>query len=271
VTILTALGLGVIQGLTEFLPVSSSAHLILGHAVFGWEENAASQAFDVSCHVGTLLAVLVFFRTDILALIRAVPRAFSPRPTGDARRLWLIVAGTIPVVIVGVFFSKFLEAHARTPWVAVIALAALAPLFFVVERLRSPRRGEATISFRDAFLIGIAQSCALIPGVSRSGSTIVTGMMLGLDRASAARFTFILSVPAVLAAAAKEGLELRHMGLSSHDMTVFCVGAGVSAVVGYAAIALFLRYLMSHRLDIFGWYRLALAAAGGAWLLASTR
>jgi undecaprenyl-diphosphatase len=268
VTVLTAVFLGVIQGLTEFLPVSSSAHLILGHAVFGWAENATSQAFDVACHVGSLVAVVAFFRRDILALVRAVPQALSAHPTGDGRRLWLIAVGTVPVVIVGLLAGKFLEAHARTPWIAVIALAALAPLFFLVERLKSPRRGEETISFTDAFAIGVAQSCALIPGVSRSGSTIVTGMMLGLDRASAARFTFVMSLPAILAAAAKEGLELRHLGLSGHDVTVFLVGAGVSAVVGYAAIGLLLRYLMHHKLDVFGWYRLALAAAAGVWLLA---
>jgi undecaprenyl-diphosphatase len=160
-----------------------------------------------------------------------------------------------------------LEAHARTPWVAIVALALLAPLFFVVERLRSPRRGAETISFTDALTIGVAQSCALVPGVSRSGSTIVTGMMLGLDRESAARFTFVMSLPAILAAATKEGLDLRHLGLSGHDALVFVVGAGVSAVVGYAAIGLLLRYLMRHRLDVFGWYRLAVAAGGCLWLL----
>ena len=267
-TVLTALLLGVLQGLTEFLPVSSSAHLILGHAVFGWSENATSQAFDVACHVGTLLAVVAFFRSDLVALVRAVPAALSAHPTGDGKRLWLIAVGTVPVVIVGGLFGTLIEAHARTPWVAVIALAALAPLFFVVERLRSPRRGEETMSLRDAFVIGIAQASALIPGVSRSGSTIVTGMMLGLDRASAARFTFVLSLPAILAAAAKEGFALRHLGLTGHDVVVFLVGAGVSAVVGYAAIGLLLRYLMHHKLGVFGWYRLAVAAAGCAWLVA---
>jgi undecaprenyl-diphosphatase len=260
--------LGTVQGLTEFLPVSSSAHLILVRAFLGWNEDAISVPFDVACHVGTLVAVVAFFRADILTMVRAIPRALSADPGTDGRRIWLIAVGTVPVVIVGLLFNKWLEAHTRTPMVAAATLALGGALFFVVERVRCPPLAEDALTMAGAGAIGVAQSAALVTGVSRSGATITMGMFLGLSRAAAARFTFLMSLPAILAAAAKEGLDLRHQPqpLTSHDLLIFAVGMLTSAAVGYVTVRFFLRYLTTHRLDVFGWYRIALAVATLVWL-----
>jgi undecaprenyl-diphosphatase len=268
VNLVAAALLGIVQGLTEFLPVSSSAHLILVREFFGWDAEAAfGQAFDVACHVGTLAAVVLFFRADVARLVAAVPSVFSRPQSGDTRRIWLIVVGTIPVVIVGALWSDAIEA-VRTPMVAAVALALGAFLLLFVERRGVQGRGEESLTPAGAFAIGTAQSMALVPGVSRSGITIATGMALGLRREVAARFTFLMSIPAILAAAAKEGLELRGLALGSHDVVLFLVGMASSAIVGYLTVKYFIRYLVSHRLDVFAWYRLALAAVTFVWLAA---
>ncbi len=264
-TLVEAAWLGVVQGLTEFLPVSSSAHLILVRAVFGWDAGALSLPFDVACHVGTLVAVVAFFRTDLRAIARAVPHVFSRTGHPDVRRLWRVVTATVPIVIVGLLFSDWVDA-VREPWVAASALLVGAGLLFVVERL-GPRTGsEATLTLTGAGIIGVAQAMALIPGVSRSGATITAGMWLGMNRLAAARFAFVMSVPAITAAAVKEGLELRHVVLTQHDLALFAVGLVTSGVVGYLAVSFLMRYLVSHRLDVFAWYRIAVACAILGWL-----
>ena len=260
--------LGIIQGLTEFLPVSSSAHLILARAFFGWEiPEAVELPFDVALHVGTLAAVFAFFRVDILGMVRAVPRIFSPAPDPSARLIRLIAVGTIPVVIVGLAFKDVIENVLRTPAVADGALAAGALLMLVAERVGRQTGDERTIGWGGAFLIGCAQASALIPGMSRSGSTISMGLFLGLRRDAAARFTFLLSIPAMVAAAGKEGLELMAVPLPDGSLSIIVVGAIVSAVVGYLTIKYFLRFLGSNRLDVFAAYRLILAAATVIWIL----
>jgi undecaprenyl-diphosphatase len=226
VDIIRAALLGSVQGITEFLPVSSSAHLILSRAFFGWNVEAFGLPFDVACHVGTLLAVLVFFRADLAGMARAVPAALTGQPTPETRRLWLIVIGTIPIVIVGLTLADVIEASMRTPFVAACALLAGAALLLAIERLGGAGRDESALGAGGALLIGIAQSVALIPGVSRSGATIAAGMAVGLRRDVAARFTFLLSIPAILAAAAKEALELRHSTFGASDLTLFAVGHG---------------------------------------------
>jgi undecaprenyl-diphosphatase len=259
--------LGIVQGLTEFLPVSSSAHLILARAFFGWETPPElGLAFDVALHVGTLVAIVLFFRPELTAMAAAVPSMLSRDPGHDGRLVWRIAVGTIPVVIVGLLFSDFIEETLRKPGVAAGALAVGAVAMLAAERLGPRSRTEASIGWTEAILIGCAQASALIPGVSRSGSTIVVGMFLGLRRDAAARFTFLLAVPAMLAAAAKEALELRQLDLTGGTAAVFATGVAVSAIVGYLTIKYFLRYLAGHRLDAFAYYRLALAAATVAWL-----
>lgn len=267
--ILSAVLLGTLQGITEFLPVSSSAHLILARAFFGWDAEAFGLAFDVACHVGTLLAVVVFFRADVLAMVRAVPTVFARPTTPDSRRIWLIAVGTIPIVIVGLTLADAIEAHTRTPAVAATALIVGAALLFAIERLGGAGHGESALTPAGAFGIGVAQSVALIPGVSRSGATIAAGMALGLRREVAARFTFLLSIPAILAAAAKEALALGEVAPSGHEIVIFAVGMATSALVGYATVKYLIRFLSTHRLDAFAWYRLALAAVTFIWLAQS--
>jgi undecaprenyl-diphosphatase len=260
-TLFYAALLGIIQGITEFLPVSSSAHLILVRALFGMDPDQFGIIFDVAIHLGTLAAVLVYFWQDIVEMIRALPDALSLSPSTHAARLiHLIVIGTIPIVIVGVLFADVIEEKLRTPWVTVFTLTLGAIGFLIVERLGPRTRTEKDLTVGDAVLFGSAQSLALIPGMSRSGSTITMGMFLGVTRADAARFSFLLGIPAVIAAAAKEGLKLRHGGLHGDMALVFAVGILTSAVVGYLSIRFLLRYLATHRLDLFAYYRLALAA-----------
>ena len=260
--------LGVIQGLTEFLPVSSSAHLILARAFFGWDAQAFGLAFDVACHLGTLIAVLVFFRRDIAAMLAAVPAMFSARPTPPARLAWLIVIGTVPAVVVGLLFGDLIEDRLRTPAVAAVTLSVVALAFFAVERFSAHRRGHDSLSVAEAVLLGIAQAAALVPGVSRSGGTIVAAMAVGLRREEAARFTFLLGIPAILGAAVLEGRVLLKTGLSSADAQLFLVGMVTSALVGYFTVKYFIRYLAGHSLAAFAWYRLLLAASVAVWLLA---
>jgi len=268
VTSLVAALLGVIQGLTEFLPVSSSAHLILARAFFGWDADAFGLAFDVACHVGTLTAVLVFFRRDIAEMVASVPAMFSSRPTPPARLAWLIVIGTIPAVVVGLLFGDAIEARLRTPAVAAVTLSVVALGFLAVERLSAHRRGNDSLSVGEVVLIGIAQAAALVPGVSRSGGTIVAAMGVGLRREEAARFTFLLGIPAILGAAVMEGRVLLKTGLSWGEAQLFLIGMVTSAFVGYFTVKYFIRYLAGHSLAAFAWYRLLLAAAVVVWLLA---
>jgi undecaprenyl-diphosphatase len=260
--------LGIIQGLTEFLPVSSSAHLILARAFFGWNSDQFGLAFDVACHVGTLAAVVVFFRSDILAMVKALPRLATlrgERPDASARLILLIAVGTVPTVIVALLFGKLLEERFRRPDVAAAMLAVVALAFFAVERYGAKRSVSASLSVTDAMVIGCAQAAALVPGVSRSGSTIVASMALGMRRDEAARFVFLLGIPAILAAAVKEGAPLLLHGLPPGEAPLFVAGMISSALVGYLAVRFFIRYVSNHSLAAFAWYRLALAATVVVW------
>ncbi len=258
--------LGIVQGLTEFLPVSSSAHLILARALFGWDADAFGLAFDVACHVGTLLAVVIYFWNDLWAMARALPRAFDAGE--DARRIRLIVVGTLPVVAVGLLFADAIENGLRSPAVTIVTLTLGAVLFLVAERVRPATRLASDITMGEALAFGCAQAAALVPGISRSGATITMGLFLGVRRAEAARFSFLLGVPAILAAALKEGLHLVEVGLSADAAPLFLVGMVTSAVVGYLTVRFFMRFLGSHRLDVFAAYRLILAAVVVVWLFA---
>jgi undecaprenyl-diphosphatase len=259
--VLIAALLGVVQGLTEFLPVSSSAHLILARVFFGWEAPEFGLAFDVAVHVGTLAAILAFFRADVAQMIVALPTTFSPRAGLHGRLARLIAIGTVPAVIVGVLFDDFIEAVLRTPHVAAATLAGGALVMLAAERIGRGVRAEESLGLADAILIGTAQASALVPGVSRSGATIAIGMLLGLRRESAARFAFLLGIPAIAGAGAREALDLRRLQPTSDTLLLFLTGMIVSAAVGYVTIKFFLRFLAGHRLDVFAYYRLALAAA----------
>jgi undecaprenyl-diphosphatase len=262
-----AILLGIVQGITEFLPVSSSAHLILAREFFGWDAGRFGLPFDVACHVGTLLAVLLFFRRDIAELFAATPAALTGKTDPAARRVRLIIAGTVPIVIVGLLFADEIELYLRGPIVAAVGLTVGAVLLLVVERLGPRTKGDESLTIPVALLIGIGQAAALSPGMSRSGTTIAAGMALGLRREAAARFTFLMSAPAVAAAAAKEALELRHMQPDASMATLMVIGLVTSAVVGYLTVKFLLRFLGSNRLDVFAWYRLALAAVTIVWVM----
>jgi undecaprenyl-diphosphatase len=268
VDLIAAALLGVVQGLTEFLPVSSSGHLILARAFFGWDPGRFGLAFDVACHVGTLLAVVAYFRTDVVRLTATGPRALTGRGGTWEQLGRLIAVGTIPVVIVGVLFADAIETTLRSPAIVAVTLAIGAIGLLVAEWAGRKRRGEESIGYGEAFAIGVAQASALVPGVSRSGATLTVAMLFGLRREAAARFVFLLSLPAVLAAAVKESLELAEVGVAGLPITLFVVGLVVSGVFGYLTVKYFIRYLAGHSLHVFAIYRLVLAAVTLAWLLA---
>jgi undecaprenyl-diphosphatase len=257
-SILIAAILGVVQGITEFLPVSSSAHLLLGRHAFGWVDEQSGLVFDVATHLGTLVATILYFRADLLRMAAALPRIFTADP--EARLMRYVVIGTVPIAVAGLLFSKWIETHARVPTVTVVTLSLGALGLLLVERLGPRTRGVEDLTAGDAVAFGLAQAAALIPGVSRSGGTITLGMLLGVRRDAAARFTFLMGIPAVVAALAKEGLELRHLHVTSDLATLLVVGAVTSGIVGYLSIRFLIRYLIAHKLDVFAYYRLALAA-----------
>jgi len=267
VDIISAALLGVVQGVTEFLPVSSSGHLILARAFFGWDPGRFGIPFDAACHVGTLLAVVAYFRDDVARLIAAAPGALRGRDGEDERLGRLIIAGTIPIVIVGALFGDVIEARIRTPLVVAINLVIGSIGLLWVERVGRQQRDARSLGYVEAVAIGIAQAAALAPGLSRSGATLTVSMFFGLKRDSAARFVFLMSLPAVFAVAVKEILDLSEVGLVGVPVTMMAVGLVVSAVVGYLTVKYFLRYLGSHSLAVFAYYRLALAAVTVVWLL----
>lgn len=266
-TLIGAAILGIIQGLTEFLPVSSSAHLILARAFFGWEAEGFGLAFDVSVHAGTLIAVAVFFRRELAAMAASAPVALRANPVGPARLLWLVVVGTLPILPAGALYTDAVEAALRTPGIAAAMLILGAAALLVVERAGAHRRDESSLGLAEVFWIGVAQAAALVPGVSRSGATIALGMLFGLRREAAARFAFLLGVPAIAAGASREGLELLRSGMTGEMAILFGVGTATSAVVGYLTVKYFIRFLSGHTLDGFAYYRLVLAAVTVVWIL----
>jgi undecaprenyl-diphosphatase len=267
VTVIDAAWLGAVQGLTEFLPISSSAHLLLARLFFGWDTERFGLAFDVACHAGTLIAVLVFFRRDLVVMARELPGAWRRATTWPTRLVQLIAVGTVPIVVLGLVGAGALEERMRTPGVVAVTLAAGSVLFLIAEAIGSRIREEQTLGWRDAFILGCAQAAALVPGLSRSGATISIGMLLGLRREAAARFSFLLGIPAIVAAAGYEGLQLRGQAVDNDTLATFFTGMAVSAIVGYAVIAGLLRYLARHSLHPFAAYRLVLAAAVVVWLV----
>jgi undecaprenyl-diphosphatase len=256
---LRAIVLGIVQGLTEFLPISSTAHLRIVPAFLGWEDPGA--AFTAVIQLGTMAAVLLYFRADILRIFVAWARGLRDRRARaelDSRLGWYILLGTVPIGIFGVLFKDQIETGARNLELIGSMLIAFGVVMEIADRVGRRRRGIDTLDGRDGAFIGVAQALALIPGVSRSGATISAGLFRGLDRAAAARYSFLLSIPAVVLS----GLfELRKVGEGGGPGVGPTVIATVLAfVVGYASIALLLRYLVGHGLRVFVVYRMALGA-----------
>jgi undecaprenyl-diphosphatase len=265
-----AIILGLVQAITEFLPISSSAHLILAREVLNFQ-TIDGLTFDVALHIGTLLAVVVYFWKDLRWLARGFLSSIARRSGAAdpaARLAWYVIAGCIPAGLVGFFLEKPIEDYFRHPSVIVFTLLLGAFLFLWVER-RYRHEGEmTTLSLKQAVAIGAAQSLALIPGVSRSGITIVAGMMCGLRRDQAARFSFLMASPLMLAAGAKKMLGLMDQPLSSEQIVVLVVGVATSALAGWLVIRFLLDFLRRRRLDVFAYYRIALAIVVAAvlWL-----
>jgi undecaprenyl-diphosphatase len=265
-TTLQAALLGIVQGLTEFLPVSSSAHLILARALFGFDADKFGLSFDVACHVGTLVAVLIYFREEVRQMVGAAMPVAASSINQGAHLLRLILIGTLPAAIVGIIFNESIEAHLRTPFVAAVALALGALALFAAERLGTKDRSGDTLTPLDALWIGCAQAAALIPGVSRSGVTITVALLIGLRRTDAARFVFLLAIPAIIAAAGSEGVHVWRAGVTPELGVLFAIGITTSAIVGYYAVKSFISYFSRHSLDLFAWYRLAVACSVMIWL-----
>lgn len=254
--------LGVVQGLTEFLPVSSSGHLILVPALFDWPDQGLS--FDVGLHLGTLLALLVYFWHEWLAMARhgladlRDHRLNFVSHSPESRLLWLIALGSVPAAIVGLLFNSWIEDNVRQPWLVAVMLALVATLMLLADRATRERRVLAGLRVPDAILIGVGQACALIPGVSRSGATITTALFRDFRRDDAARFAFLLGTPAFVGAALLKAKDLASE--SSHQYGELFVGLLCSAIVGFAVIHLLLRYLRTRSLVPFVAYRYGAAA-----------
>jgi undecaprenyl-diphosphatase len=262
--LLEAVLLGVVQGLTEFLPVSSSGHLLLGQYFMGLSQNRFGLPFDVALHLGTLVAVVTFFWGDLLRMAGAFVRSLSPGGRDladpDQRLAYLILASTIPAALIGFFLESFFENTVRSPWVVVFNLVLVGALFIVCEAVGSKTRRADKLHFVEAVGIGLAQAAALVPGVSRSGATMTLGLFLGLQRQEAARFSFLMSVPIIAGAGSLQLIEVVSQGMAPSQAALFAAGFVSSAVVGYLAIRFFLRYVVHHSLRAFTYYRFGLAA-----------
>ena len=254
-----ALILGVVQGITEFLPISSIAHLRVVPALLGWPDPGA--AFSAVIQLGTLAAVLVYFAADMRTMGRAVLRGLADgRPWGkqEARLAWFILIGTIPIGVCGVAFKRYIMGEWRSLFVISGSLIVLGILLWVAEKTATFRREVRHIGWVDSQLIGLAQALALIPGSSRSGTTMTAAMFLGLTREAAARFSFLLGIPAIGAAGLFELRDLLKHGVGDAGLSSLMIATLTSAVSGYLAIDLLLRYLRTRTTQVFVWYRIGL-------------
>jgi undecaprenyl-diphosphatase len=273
VTILQSILLGIIQGLSEFLPISSTAHLTLAGRAMGLIDPSAPErwtAFIAVIQLGTLAAVLAYFRRDIIEITRAflkenIARTSFSRQSVASRTGWYIIIGTLPVVIIGLLFKDFIQGMFTKNLIVIgTSLAVLGLILEIAERTARFRRSIDDVTMKDALIIGIAQAFALIPGSSRSGTTITAGLFAGFTREAAARFSFLLSIPAVAASGLLEFYEsLGYLNASS--ATTMAIATVVSGISGYAAIAFLLKYLRTHTTRLFVIYRILI---GGAILAA---
>jgi len=259
--------LGIIQGITEFLPVSSTAHLTIAGSLFGLinpDRPEEWTAFIAVIQIGTMAAVIIYFFKDLVEIVEGffvdgIRYVRSPaNGLGRARMGWYIILGTLPVAVIGLAFKKIIEGT-LTKSLTVIGISAivLALVLLLAEKVGSRKKEMANVTWLDSLIVGFAQSLALIPGSSRSGTTITAGLFLGINRSDAARFSFLLSIPAVFASGMLELYEMRHF---MHDLGIVnvVVATLVSGIVGYASIALLLRYLKTHTTYVFIGYRIVL-------------
>lgn len=259
---LQAIFLGIIQGLTEFLPVSSSGHLLLAQYFLGLDPGRFGLSFDVALHLGTLLAVISFFWRDLVRMALAVlhlPGA-GANPGPDRRLGYLVIASAVPAAMLGLFFEDFFSRTVRSPWVVAFNLVVVGVLFIIAEAVGRKSEPASKLSFTGAIAIGFAQAAALVPGVSRSGATITLSLFFGLRREEAARFSFLMSVPIIGGAGMLELGKVVSAGMDAQEIALFAVGFVASALVGYLAIKFFLSFVAHFSLRPFAYYRFALAA-----------
>ncbi|MBA2692343.1 MAG: undecaprenyl-diphosphatase UppP [Rubrobacter sp.] len=261
--------LGAVQGVTEFLPVSSSGHLLLGQYFFGMSEDEFGLTFDVALHLGSLLAVLSYFWRDVLGMAGAFLRSL-PRPDfsdTEQRMAYLLIVATIPAASIGFAFRGFFETGLRSPWVVVAGLTVFGMLFIVSERVGEKRKRADKMSFRDSLWIGIGQAISLLPGVSRSGATITFGLFAGLDRREAARFSFLMSIPITAGAVAAQIPVAFGEAFTARLGLLFFIGFVVSGVVAYLSIKFLLAFFAKYSMRVFAYYGFALSAVVATFLL----
>lgn len=266
---INSIALGIIQGLTEFLPVSSSGHLVILHDILKFQ-TIDSVAFDVSLHLGTLLALIFYFRVEILRYLAAAVETFIPgREVNktDRQDLMLLIYASIPAAIAGFIFDEFISSDARRVPVVIITLIVGAILFFVVEKFTKHTRDFTGMNLGKALFIGFAQMLALIPGVSRSGITIIAGMSMKLKREEAARFSFLLSMPVIFGAGIFKFNNINWEALMATELGAFIIGFFSSALVGYFTVKYCLKFFTRHTLIPFAYYRIALAVVLIFWLV----
>ena len=274
-SILQAIVLGLVQGATEFAPVSSSGHLILVPWIFGWAaigDADLQKTFDVALHMGTLIGALIYFRADVARYAAAWSRSLRARrlSTPDERIAWALFVGTIPGAIAGALFENVIQKKLGAPWLIAVMLVAFGLLLVFVDRRSRSDRAFGTIGPKEGLLLGTAQALALQPGVSRSGATITAARAMGLDRESAARFSFLLSLPIIAGAGAYKAVDLAQTGLQGHAGE-FVAGMVASAISGFVVIWGLLRYLKRHDFTVFLRYRVAVAALVVILIVANVR
>lgn len=259
--------LGVVQAITEFLPISSSAHLILFREWLGFN-SIDGLTFDVALHVGTVIALVAYFHKDIRWLLAGFVSSFGRwGEAGAQQRIpFYIILASIPAAAAGFFLDDTIENTFRNPTVIMITLVAGGVLFLLAERMARQEKTLEQLTLAGAMFIGVAQSIALIPGVSRSGITIIAGMSQRLQRAESARFSFLLSIPVMVGAGGLKALGLRNLSLDAHQLSLLAVGTLTSALAGWLVIRLLLRFLRRHGLTGFACYRFALAGVILIWL-----
>lgn len=260
--IISSIVYGIVQGLAEFLPISSSGHLVILHSILPLD-IVSDLGFDVVLHFGTLFSLIVYFRSEIIRYIRAFFQSFvrwNIRGNADQRIAWWIAIGTIPAAAIGFAVEGVIESAFRSVWVVVATLAIGGVLFLIVEKWASHRRDLSEAGAGSAIWIGFAQAIALIPGVSRSGITIIAGLTAGLKREAAARFAFLLSMPIILGAGIKKTAEMLQSGAVAENWGIYAIGFLASAISGYLAVAYLLAFLRTKPLTVFAYYRFGLSA-----------
>jgi undecaprenyl-diphosphatase len=247
--------LSIIQGITEFLPISSSAHLILPSAIFGWEDQGI--AFDVAVHVGTLLAVMLYFRQDIANLTVGWVKSLGGQHSTDSKLAWWVILATIPAGLAGLLAADLIETFLRSPWVLAITTIVFGLLLWLADATAKQQVSMEQMNWRQALIIGLAQAVALIPGTSRSGITMTAAMLLGLDKVSAARFSFLLSIPIIVLSGGYQASKLLSEP-TQYDISGILLGMVLSFISALICIHFFLKIISRMGMLPFVIYRLLL-------------